>query len=170
MVKWVTLWCNLGFSLKTLVAPLQPELFTVSVSWNDRTLPLSLDEMLVYSRCPPLPHISSVCPDSSQVAINSPAWRGTGWEQSAFLKNITKRVGTLIFRFRVQSAESGVRGPDMSQLVSLWNRWTLLRQSKQTKVYLIPLTLILGTGLTLWRLGTLREKENRGITFRTRNL
>lgn len=60
---------------------------------------------------PPLPHISSVCPDSSQVAINSPEWRGTGWEQSAFLKNITKRVWTLTFRFRVQSPESRVRGP-----------------------------------------------------------
>ena len=151
-------------------------------------LPLSLDGMPVYSRCPPLPHISSVFPDSSQVAINSPEWRGTGWEQSAFLKNITKRVRILTFRSRVQSPESGVRSsgsgvrgpesgvrspgsgvqgpesgvqsPDMSQLISLWNRWTLLRWSKQTKVYLIPLTLILGTGLTLRRLGNFKGTRN----------
>ena len=123
MVKWVTLWFNLGFSLKTLVAPLQPELFTVSVSWNDRTYCYSPWMGCQFIRgAPPLPHISSVFPDSSQVAINSPEWRGTGWEQSAFLKNITKRVRILTFRSRVQSPESGVRGPG-SRIRSLESRY-----------------------------------------------
>ena len=134
-------------------------------------LPLSLDGMPVYSRCPP------PSPTFLQFSLTVHKWplillSGEGPDESKVPSSRTLQREFESWHFdpgsRIQSPGSGVQGPESG--LWLWNRWTLLRWSKQTKVYLIPLTLILGTGLTLRRLGNFKGKWNWEITFGTRNL
>ena len=132
-------------------------------------LPLSLDGMPVYSRCPPSPTFLQFSLTVHKWPLILLSGEGPGESKVPSSRTLQREFKSWHFdpesRVRspgsgVQGPESGVWSPDMSQLISLWNRWTLLRWSKQTKVYLIPLTLILGTGLTLRRLGNFKGTRN----------
>ena len=115
MVKWVTLWFNLGFSLKTLVAPLQPELFTVSVSWNDRTYCHSPWMGCQFIRgAPPSPTFLQFSLTVHKWPLILLSGEGPGESKVPSSRTLQREFESWHFdpESRVRSPGSGVRGPE----------------------------------------------------------